>query len=212
MDAREQFYQLVATNRHTLYIVCHSLADLSANTTESTSHDATGAIMFQYRNKDTTLSSAQVTKTARQFVERAHNASALAIINDDPALAAEVNADGVHLGLSDPKISTARALLGENRIIGATCHSSLQLARRAIIQGADYVAFGSVFKSPTKPDAERIALTQLRHYVAQLNVPVCAIGGINKMNIRTVTATGADLIAVASAAQQDGCGRLRILA
>ncbi len=119
------------------------------------------------------------------------------IVNDDPHLAHEVGADGVHLGEHDGAIAAARTLLGDDAIIGASCYDDLQRACDAVAAGANYVAFGAFFPSPTKPHARR-ATTALLQASANLQVPRVAIGGITPDNARTLVAAGADLIAVIS--------------
>lgn len=117
------------------------------------------------------------------------------VINDDAALAARIAADGVHLGEDDGAIAAARELLGERAIIGASCYDDLQRAREALAQGADYVAFGALFPSPTKPGARRATPGLLRQ-ARTLGHPVVAIGGITPDNARQAIDAGADLIAV----------------
>ena len=119
------------------------------------------------------------------------------IVNDDARLARDVDADGVHLGEHDGAIRDARELLGGDAIIGASCYDNLQRARDAVAAGADYIAFGALFPSPTKPHARRASADLLRAS-ADLRVPRVAIGGITPDNARSVVATGADLIAVIS--------------
>jgi thiamine-phosphate pyrophosphorylase len=117
------------------------------------------------------------------------------VINDDPALAAELGAEGVHLGEHDGGIANARAMLGESAIIGASCYDSLHRARDAAAAGADYVAFGAFFPSATKPSARRASTSLLRDSAA-LGIPRVAIGGITPENAPSLVAAGADLIAV----------------
>ena len=119
------------------------------------------------------------------------------IVNDDPQLAAQVDADGVHLGEHDGGIAAARAMLGPGRLIGASCYDSLQRARSAAAAGADYVAFGAFHPSPSKPDARRASPDLLRDS-AGIGLPRVAIGGITPDNARPLVAAGAELIAVIS--------------
>lgn len=120
------------------------------------------------------------------------------IINDDLRLADLSGADGVHLGREDAGLRETRILLGPEKIVGVSCYQSLELARQAQAEGADYVAFGSFHLSPTKPQAARAPL-QLLHDAAVLRLPVVAIGGITAENAAEVIAAGADSIAVISA-------------
>lgn len=119
------------------------------------------------------------------------------IVNDDPALARAVGADGVHLGEHDGTIAHARSLLGERAIIGVSCYDDLRRARDAVAAGADYVAFGAFFPSPTKPGARHADIRLLRDS-AGLGVPRVAIGGISPDNARPLVDAGADLVAVVS--------------
>lgn len=119
------------------------------------------------------------------------------IVNDDPGLARELDADGVHLGEDDASVDDARRLLGDAAIIGVSCYDDLARARRLASEGADYLAFGAFFPSPTKPHARRASLQLLRDSDA-LGLPRVAIGGITPENGGPLVAAGADLLAVIS--------------
>lgn len=119
------------------------------------------------------------------------------IVNDDAQLAHDVDADGVHLGEHDGSIADARAVLGDDAIIGVSCYDDLQGARAAAAAGADYVAFGAFFPSPTKPEA-RLASVGLLRDSATLGLPRVAIGGITPDNAPALVAASADLVAVIS--------------
>lgn len=121
------------------------------------------------------------------------------IINDHTALAIEIGTDGLHLGGEDGSISAARADLGPDRLLGASCYDSLDRAQAAIVAGANHVAFGSFFPSPVKPDAVRPPLELLTRAKARLDVPVVAIGGITLENAPALITAGADAVAVISA-------------
>jgi thiamine-phosphate pyrophosphorylase len=148
------------------------------------------AALLQYRRKNGNAAE------ARQVVELAHEYGVPLIINDDAALALEVGADGAHLGREDGDFARARKLLG-GRILGASCYADLSAAQAAVRAGADYVAFGSVFASPTKPAAVRAPLS-LFGEGRSLGVPLAAIGGITLENASHAVAAGADLLAVIS--------------
>jgi len=147
---------------------------------------------LQYRNK---LSSGR---------QRGHEAKTLArmcrelgvpfIVNDDVELALQAGADGAHLGRGDGELAAARARL-RGRLLGASCYDSLAAARAAVAAGADYVAFGSVFPSSTKPAAVRAPLA-LFGEARSLGVPLVAIGGITLENAPQLIAAGADALAV----------------
>jgi thiamine-phosphate pyrophosphorylase len=155
-----------------------------------------GARIVQLRDKS--ADPARRTRLAQSLraLTRAHDA--LLIINDDALLAAKCDADGVHLGREDGTIGAARTLLGNAALIGVSCYDQLTLAQAAAAQGADYIAFGSVFASPTKPAAVRAPLA-LFGQAAPLDVPRVAIGGITLANAPQAIAAGADAIAVISA-------------
>ncbi len=119
------------------------------------------------------------------------------LINDDAALAAELGADGVHLGEHDGDIASARRLLGDDAIIGASCYDDIERARRLAAEGASYLAFGAFFPSPTKPNARRASLQLLRDST-HLGLPRVAIGGITPDHAPSLVDAGADLVAVIS--------------
>ena len=154
-----------------------------------------GWAALQYRNKH--AGAAQRETEARELAALCREHGVPLIVNDDVDLALAVGADGVHLGRGDGDLAAARARMG-NRLLGASCYDSLEDARRAIAAGADYVAFGSVFPSPTKPDAVRAPLN-LFGRARELGVPLAAIGGITLENAAEVIRAGADCIAVISA-------------
>ena len=125
-----------------------------------------------------------------------HRFGALLIINDDVELAQFCEADGVHLGREDGALESARQKLGADALLGASCYQDANLAVQAAAAGADYVAFGSFYSSPTKPNAGRASLDLLS---AKTALPVCAIGGITPANAAPLVAAGADMLAVISA-------------
>lgn len=156
-----------------------------------------GARVLQYRNKtaDATLKLAQ----AQALSQLAHEFKTTFIINDDAQLAAQVDADGVHLGGDDGSIAAARALLGNSRIIGVSCYNRASLAHEAVRQGADYVAFGAFFSSSVKPGAVKADLALLQAARKEFSVPVVAIGGITQANGNALIEAGADALAIISA-------------
>ena len=153
------------------------------------------ATCLQYRNKS--AGDNQRRRQADGLRALCSDAGVPLIVNDDAALAAVVGADGVHLGEHDGAIATARALLGNDAIIGVSCYDDAQRATNAAAQGADYVAFGAFFPSGTKPDARCAPLGLLREARA-LELPRVAIGGISPDNAPMLIAAGADLVAVIS--------------
>ncbi|MCG9514134.1 thiamine phosphate synthase [Acinetobacter pittii] len=119
------------------------------------------------------------------------------VINDDLKLAAQFGL-GVHLGQSDGEITDATAQLPEGVIIGRTCLNSLELAQKAIADGATYIAFGAVYATSTKPEAGNVGIEVIKQAAAQYDVPICAIGGLTVENSQSVIEAGADLCAVIS--------------
>ncbi|MZY06228.1 thiamine phosphate synthase [Acinetobacter pittii] len=119
------------------------------------------------------------------------------VINDDLKLAAQFGL-GVHLGQSDGEITDAKSQLPEGVIIGRTCVNSLELAQKAITDGATYIAFGAVYATSTKPEAGNVGIEVIKQAAAQYDVPICAIGGLTVENSKPVIEAGADLCAVIS--------------
>ena len=119
------------------------------------------------------------------------------IINDDYILASKINADGCHMGQLDGSILKARKKL-KKKILGITCHNSKELAKIAIKNKADYVAFGSFFKSKLKQNAKKANLHILRWAKKNVKNPIVAIGGINNKNYKKLMKAGAKYIAISS--------------
>lgn len=153
-----------------------------------------GARLIQYRSKD--ADPKRRAEAAHALAALCHRHGAAFIVNDDVALALAVDADGAHLGREDGDLVAARAQL-HGKLLGASCYDRIDLARAAVAAGADYVAFGSVFASPTKPDAVRAPLS-LFAQARPLGVPLCAIGGITAQNAPELIRAGADMLAVVS--------------
>jgi thiamine-phosphate pyrophosphorylase len=121
------------------------------------------------------------------------------IVNDSIALAKRLKADGVHLGQNDGTVREAREALGREAQIGVTCHASRHLAMEAGDAGADYVAFGAFFPSPTKPSEHRPEPELLSWWSGLMEIPCVAIGGITPENCAPLVEAGADFLAVSSA-------------
>jgi thiamine-phosphate pyrophosphorylase len=154
-----------------------------------------GIALLQYRRK-----AGQQVEEARVLARMCGDYGVPFIVNDDVALALECGADGVHLGRDDGELAAARSRLDggpRRRLLGASCYDSLETARAAVAAGADYVAFGSVFPSPTKPAAVRAPLS-LFAAARSLGVPRIAIGGITLESAPRLLAAGADCLAVLS--------------
>lgn len=120
------------------------------------------------------------------------------LLNDRPDLARKLGADGVHVGQEDMPYAQARQLLGQDRIVGVTCHASRHLAMEAAEAGADYVAFGAFFPTRTKEPKTHATPELITWWSELMEVPCVAIGGITVENARPLIAAGADFLAVAS--------------
>ena len=185
----------------------HKLAGLYAITPDESSTETLlskvaqalrgGAAVVQYRNK--TASPDLRRQQARSLASLCSEAGACFIVNDDIGLALEVDADGAHLGGEDGDLAAARIQLGRGKLLGASCYDRLELAQAAIQANVDYLAFGSVFASVTKPAAVRAPLALFGEARRRFSVPLVAIGGITLQNAPQVFAAGADAAAVISA-------------
>ena len=153
-----------------------------------------GAAIIQYRDKSSDTRRRR--QQGRALAELCRARGACLIINDDVALAADSGADGVHLGREDSALPTARQVLGDTAIIGISCYNSLDLAQRAVDQGADYLAFGRFFPSQTKPDAVQAGTELIHEARTRWPLPVAAIGGITPENAAALLTAGAAMLAV----------------
>ncbi len=153
-----------------------------------------GMTVLQYRDKSGDQD--KRLRQARLLMDICDSAGVLFLVNDDVELALAANAHGAHLGQSDEQLVQAREKLGKNAIIGISCENSLELARQARDQGADYVAFGRFFPSSTKPDATPTPVPVLQQACLGQPLPVVAIGGITVDNAGQLVEAGADMLAV----------------
>ena len=119
------------------------------------------------------------------------------LINDDYTIAVKSKADGCHMGQLDGSVKITKKIL-KNKIIGVTCHNSKILAKKAIKDGANYLAFGSFFKSKLKPNAKKANLSILRWSKKNIKKPIVVIGGINNLNYKRLIKSGAKYIAISS--------------
>jgi len=155
---------------------------------------AGGASLIQYRDKSGDEAQRRDRASTALACCRAHKIPLL--INDDVALAAAIDADGVHLGHDDTALHEARQRLAAHAIIGVSCYNQLPRAIAAAEAGADYVAFGRFFPSRTKPHAVQAHVDLLRRAKQRLNLPLVAIGGITADNGKELIEAGADMLAV----------------
>ncbi|MEJ2202465.1 MAG: thiamine phosphate synthase, partial [Desulfuromonadaceae bacterium] len=154
----------------------------------------------QYRDK--TRPAEERIAIAHQLCELCHQFNATFIINDDAELALASNADGVHLGQDDEPIATIRKQLGHDRIIGISTRT-VEQAIKAEMQGADYIAVGSVFPTQSKADAQVVGIETLSKVRRAVKIPLVAIGGIDAIGAADAIAAGADAVAVLSAVMDD---------
>ena len=157
---------------------------------------AGGAVLLQYRDK--TRHAARRLEEARALAVIAARHRVPLIVNDDIELARAAGAAGVHLGEDDVDVASARTRLGPDAIIGVSCYDSLERARKLAAEGADYLAFGAFFPSPTKPNARRATTALLRDAKA-IGLPLVAIGGITPDNAPALIDAGANFVAAISA-------------
>ena len=154
-----------------------------------------GAGVVQLREKD--MEPAAILDEAKRFVALCRRLGAVSIINDSVEIALEAGADGVHVGQSDLEAGRARALLGPEKILGVSAHSRSE-ARRALEAGADYLGCGAAFATGTKNDAAPISQETIRAVTAAVDIPVVAIGGVNRENILELKGLGLSGVAVVS--------------
>lgn len=155
-----------------------------------------GATFVQLREKE--LAGEALLAEAREIQALCRRYRVPFVIDDDVALARQIDADGVHVGQSDMEAQKARALLGEDKILGV----SAQTVEQAVLaeqNGADYLGVGAVFSTSTKRDAAPVSRRTLREICAAVSIPVCAIGGITLENAPTLAGTGIAGLAVVSA-------------
>lgn len=155
-----------------------------------------GVDILQLRAKD--LTDHQILKIGQAIKKVCSKGKALFLLNDRPDLAHILDIDGVHLGQDDLPIKEARKILGKNKIIGFSTHSTAQ-AIAAEKQGVDYIGLGPIFTTETKPDFTPIGIKVISKVKAKINIPFLAIGGINLENIHQVLASGSQRIAICRA-------------
>lgn len=155
-----------------------------------------GADVIQLRCKDEP--DEKFLELARELRGLTTENNVLFIINDRADIAAEIGADGVHVGQGDIPIKVARHVVGEERLIGVSAHN-IQQALKAQEQGADYLGIGTIFPTETKPQAELVGVELIKLVAGEISIPFFAIGGINLRNIHQVLEAGATRVAVCSA-------------
>ena len=154
-----------------------------------------GVQLLQLRAKG--KSSLDIGSLARDLADLCHQHQVPLILNDHPELAKETGADGAHVGQDDMSVSEARAFAGEHAIIGKSTHSLAQ-ALAAQREGPDYIGFGPLFATPTKPDYPPIGLNEIPPAQRLVSLPVFCIGGIKRENLSGVLAAGAQRVVIVS--------------
>lgn len=157
---------------------------------------SSGIQAVQFRNKE--LSKKEAFKVSLKLREMTRLYQALYLVNDEIDLALASDADGVHIGQEDFPLELARKLLGQDRIIGVSTHD-LNEARQAEKGGADYIGFGSIFKTSNKENAREVGLEGLKRASLSISIPILAIGGISLENLSSVLKNGASGAALISA-------------
>jgi thiamine-phosphate pyrophosphorylase len=158
---------------------------------------AGGADLLQLRAKNHDL--ATIRRVAEKLLPLCRDAGVPFILNDFPSLAAELGADGVHIGQDDGPLSAARALMGQGKLIGRSTHS-LDQARAALAEGFDYIGFGPIFPTPTKPGRPSIGLQDIAAMEREVgvNLPAFCIGGISRKTLPSVISAGARRVVIVS--------------
>jgi len=153
-----------------------------------------GVDIVQLRDKS--KKDSEIFNLAREIKDLCSNFGATFIIDDRLELAKEIDCDGIHIGKHDIEFDKARAIL-KDKIVGVSCYADVQKAKKMQEAGADYVAFGSFFPSPTKPNSAVIKKETLKIAKQKLSIPICSIGGINIDNLKEIS-SDSDMVAVVS--------------
>jgi len=186
--------RLALTAVHGLYVITPDEADTEVLSRKVSQAIAGGAKLVQYRNK---MASPELRLIqAKALLGLCRLQGVPLIVNDHLDLALAIDAGGVHLGGEDGDVASARRALGDNRLLGASCYNRFELAVAAREAGADHVAFGAAFASPTKPGAVSAPHALYARARSELGVPVVAIGGITADNAAQVVGAGASAVAV----------------
>jgi thiamine-phosphate pyrophosphorylase len=154
-----------------------------------------GIDLLQLRAKNRSLD--EIRHLAQEMLLLTQPAGVPLILNDYPQLLSEVQAEGCHLGQEDGSIDRARQVAGRRILVGRSTHS-IDQAIAAEQEGADYIGFGPLFPTPTKPDATAVGLSNLRKLHARVSIPIFCIGGVKESNFRKVTDAGAERVCIVS--------------
>jgi thiamine-phosphate diphosphorylase len=185
--------------RSGLYLVTDDHLDPDISIARLDAALGAGADVVQFRDKRPADQRSAVASLGRRVAERCRAAGALFIVNDDPQLAAQLDADGIHVGQDDASPAEVRAIVGPNQIIGLSCSHLPETDAAAANPDVDYIGFGALFTTPTKPDAEPAGSEMLAEARRRVRFPIVGIGGITASNLDAAFAAGADSVAVVSA-------------
>ena len=152
--------------------------------------------ILQYRRKAVNIKNKA--EEAKQLLNLCIEHNTLFIVNDDINLCQEVGADGIHIGQDDMNVKSVREKLGDEFIIGVSCHNSLDLALEAELNGADYIALGAIFKSKNKPQSVHCSLSKVKEIKKKISIPIVGIGGVNLKNQYSVYQAGCNSVAMIS--------------
>lgn len=164
------------------------------------------SVQLRLKVNDVAASDDEIRRATEALMPLAHARDIAFLINDRPDLAREMGADGVHIGQSDMGLKAARKLLGDDAIIGVTCHASKHLAMVAGEAGADYVAFGAFYPTETKSPKAKAEPDILTWWSQLFEVPCVAIGGITVENALPLIEAGADFLAVSGGVWNHAAG------
>lgn len=183
--------------RSGLYLVTDDRLDTDELLSRLSAALAAGADVVQFRDKRDDR--AAVVSIGRRVAERCKAAGALFIVNDDAELARDLDADGIHVGQDDAAPADVRTIVGPNQIIGLSVSHLPEADAAAANPDVDYIGFGALFNTPTKPDAEPAGPEMLVEARKRVTFPIVGIGGITAGNLAAAFAAGADSVAVVSA-------------
>ncbi|MGB1108372.1 MAG: thiamine phosphate synthase [Parvibaculales bacterium] len=196
--------------RTRLYLITPPQIDLQAfapRLDEALSAGDVACLQLRLKNTDNHPADEElIAEAIAQLMPVAHRHDVAFILNDNPELAAKYDCDGVHIGQDDMAYAAARAIMGDDKIIGVTCHDSKHLAMEAGEAGADYVAFGAFYATQTKQAKSNADADILSFWQEFVELPCVAIGGITPDNAAPLVAAGADFIAASGGVWQHGEG------
>lgn len=179
-----------------LYLVTPDWDDTDQLVAASEQAIAGGAALLQYRHK--TANHTKRNEQASALLKLCRRLNIPLIINDHVDLCEQLDADGIHVGGTDASVADVRARVGKGKIVGASCYGDLQLARNAVAAGASYVAFGGFYPSRVKKYEVTTPPDIITRALAEIDVPLCVIGGMTVENSRPLVALGAHMVAAIS--------------